>query len=133
MSVIVVHVNDPIAGAYALGPIVYIGRRVMRASNPIAHVESPWHNAARIGAPLPGGRLLDRDGSLAKFDEWFHDETDDGTPYRHRAAWCREHVHELKDACLVCWCAEPGLPLTVRDHTVCHGQILGRAVAELGA
>jgi Domain of unknown function (DUF4326) len=113
---IIVHVNDPD------GWDLYIGRATPRARNPNAHHQSIWHNQYRIGAHLPDGTTLNREGSLTTFGHWLDTSTEP------RAQHLRRHLHALAGKRLACWCTKPGRPLHIHDPLTCHGQVLGRRI-----
>lgn len=134
----IIHVNDLRAREPG---VVYIGRRVFRAGNPIARVGSPWANPFRIGAAHPiTGEPMDRDMVVALFDALTGEyaavtlaSIDHVSPLYGQAAAVSDHVRQyagdLADATLACWCTLGGKPLTVDDPWVCHGQSLARAAS----
>lgn len=76
----------------------YIGRAVPRKGLKA----SPWAN------PFPISEEVSRELSIGWYRDWVN-----GSP-EHSARWIREHVHELRDKTLVCWCSP----------AKCHGDIL---------
>jgi hypothetical protein len=108
MTTTVVHINHPD------GFDLYIGRATPRARNTAAWVESPWAN------PFP----LSQGGRPAALDR-FHRGLRKGDLTPADFAWMREHLPDLADLRLACWCAQPQtLVLTSAQPWVCHGQIL---------
>ena len=69
----------------------------------------------RWGNPFAVGKgAADRAEAVARFEDWV--QGDDP-----RAAWIREHVHELAGRALACWCPQPG---------PCHALVLARMADE---
>ena len=84
---------------------VYIGRAVPRKGLKA----SRWANPFPIGSKRISGEVVSRTASLSLFESWVRRSFDT------RAVWIREHVHELRDKTLVCWC---------KPAHECHGDIL---------
>lgn len=72
----------------------------------------------RFGNPFVIGRNSDRETVIAKYKTWLETgesfSNTDATPERRQ--WILDHVHELKDETLGCWCDYP--------EEDCHGRIL---------
>jgi hypothetical protein len=64
-----------------------------------------WGNPFAVGkpTPTPEGEVTpaDRAEAVDLFLAWVVGDDP-------RAAWIREHVHELKGRTLACWCPQPG-------------------------
>lgn len=87
-----------------------------------------WGNPFRIEDIRADGHTEEKARLIAveAFGSWVHGSD---SP---KARWIREHVHELKDRRLACWCAPPG-GCAASDPLVCHGQILARLADGGGA
>jgi hypothetical protein len=82
-------------------------RRGWRKPDGVVVVARPtkWGNPFAVGQAVdtPDGPVTpqDRAESVALFADWV--QGDDP-----RAAWIRDHVHELSGRTLACWCPQPG-------------------------
>lgn len=78
---------------------------------------SKWGNPYKVGEtyfvmPVHDVTVVENTTAaqaVAMFAAWVHESTDP------RAAWIRDHVHELAGKTLLCWCPQPG---------PCHAHVL---------
>ena len=69
---------------------------------------SKWGNPYKVGDPCGDGMTRTVDGAVFAFRVWVASADP-------RAAWIRDHVHELAGKVLLCWCPQPG---------PCHAHVL---------
>jgi hypothetical protein len=111
---------------------LYVGRAMPRYRLP----ESPWANPYKVG------RDGDLDTVLRKFEEYISYYYDDASAELAMVPGLRRtfptinkvELAKLDGLALACWCADKdGIPLTLADPEVCHGQILLRLAAQAAA